>query len=190
MNEKMKETMPSARLTLILGGARSGKSTYAEEQARACGGRVLFVATATAGDAEMAARIRKHRAARPPDWETLEAPAETGHAILARKSPVDVLILDCMTLLVSNILLGLPENPAPEAALDKVAAELDALLEAHTRLGGEWFVVSNEVGLGLVPEYPLGRVYRDLLGWANQQLAKAADRVVLMVAGIPMPVKG
>jgi adenosylcobinamide kinase/adenosylcobinamide-phosphate guanylyltransferase len=178
----------TGRLTLILGGARSGKSTYAEDQAWARGGRVLFVATASAGDEEMAERIRKHRAGRPVSWETLEAPLRVGQAILAHE-PADVLIVDCMTLLVSNVLLQLPEHTATETAQDKTAAEVDALLDAHAQLGGEWFVVSNEVGLGLVPEYPLGRVYRDLLGWTNQRLARAADRVVLMVAGIPLPVK-
>ena len=178
----------TGRLTLILGGARSGKSTYAEEQARARGGQVLFVATASASDDEMAERIQKHRAGRPAGWETLEAPLGVGQAIQAH-GPADVLILDCVTLLVSNVLLQLPEHTPTETVLDQVATEVDALLDAHAQLGREWFVVSNEVGLGLVPEYPLGRVYRDALGWANQRLAKAADRVVLMVAGISMPVK-
>ena len=190
MNRNSADKATPARLTLILGGARSGKSAYAEEQARASRRKVLFVATATAGDAEMEQRIQKHRASRPVDWETLEAPLGTAQAILARNSAADVLILDCITLLVSNVLLQMPEDTAAEAVIEKVAAELDALLAAHARLGGEWFVVSNEVGLGLVPAYALGRVYRDVLGWANQRLAKAADRVVLMVAGIPMLIKG
>ena len=166
------------------------KSAYAEEQARLAGRQVLFVATATAGDEEMQARIQKHRAIRPAGWETLEAPFDTGRAIIARQSVADVLILDCMTLLVSNLLLRLPENSSADALVEAVSAELDALLDTYARLGGEWLVVSNEVGLGLVPAYPLGRVYRDALGWANQRLATAADRVVFMVAGIPMTVKG
>jgi adenosylcobinamide kinase/adenosylcobinamide-phosphate guanylyltransferase len=177
-------------LTLVLGGARSGKSDYAEEQARALGRQVLFVATAGAGDAEMAERIQKHRASRPAAWETLEAEMDTGHAIQSRQSPAEVIILDCMTLLVSNLLLALPENSPAEAVIEKVSAELDALLEAHAKIGGDWFIISNEVGLGLVPAYALGRVYRDALGRANQRLAKAADRVIFMVAGIPTVVKG
>jgi adenosylcobinamide kinase / adenosylcobinamide-phosphate guanylyltransferase len=184
----MNET--TGTLTLILGGARSGKSAYAEEQARSLGEQVLFVATATAGDEEMEARIQKHRASRPTEWETLEARLDTGRAILSRESPVDVVILDCVTLLVSNILLELPENSPAEVVIEKVSAELEALLKAYAKTGGEWLIISNEVGLGLVPVYALGRVYRDALGWANQRLAKAADRVIFMVAGIPTVIKG
>ncbi len=188
--DRSKESTSPAGLTLILGGARSGKSAYAEEQARATGAKVLFVATATAGDAEMAERIQKHRQARPPDWLTLEAPLDTGLAILAHRPVPQVVIVDCLTLLVSNVLLHLPEDTAAGLVIEKVAVELDALLEAHAQLGGTWWVVSNEVGLGLVPAYALGRVYRDALGWANQRLAKAADRVIFMVAGIPTLIKG
>jgi adenosylcobinamide kinase/adenosylcobinamide-phosphate guanylyltransferase len=177
-------------LTLVLGGARSGKSAYAEERARALGRQVLFVATASAGDAEMAERIQKHRDSRPAAWETLEAAMDTGRAIQSRQSPAEVVILDCMTLLVSNILLALPEDAPADAVIEKVSAELDALLETHAKIGGDWFIISNEVGLGLVPVYALGRVYRDALGWANQRLAKAADRVIFMVAGIPTVIKG
>ncbi len=190
MNKKTEDNPIPAKLTLILGGARSGKSVYAEELARALGRPVLFVATATASDAEMQERIRKHRAARPADWETLEAPLHTATAIGSRQSTAQVLILDCITLLVSNILLQLPENASAETVIASASAELDALLQAHAQMGGEWLVVSNEVGLGLVPAYPLGRVYRDVLGWANQRLAKAADQVIFMVAGIPTTIKG
>lgn len=179
-----------SKLTFILGGARSGKSAYAEEQARAFGRRVLFVATATAGDAEMEERIQKHRASRPAEWETLEAPLKMGHAIQSYTAPVEIVILDCMTLLVSNILLQLPENPPADMAIEKVSAELDALLQAYSKIGGHWLIISNEVGLGLVPVYPLGRIYRDALGWTNQRLAKVADQVILMVAGIPTFIKG
>lgn len=178
------------KLTFILGGARSGKSAYAEEQARALGKRVLFVATATPGDAEMEERIQKHRANRPAEWETLEVPLKVGQAIQSYTAPGEIVILDCMTLLVSNILLQLPENSSADTAIEKVSAELDALLDAYSKTGGHWIVISNEVGLGLVPVYPLGRIYRDVLGWANQRLAKAADQVILMVAGIPTFIKG
>jgi adenosylcobinamide kinase / adenosylcobinamide-phosphate guanylyltransferase len=100
-----------------------------------------------------------------------------------------VVIVDCITLLVSNILLTLPENTAAETVINKIHIEIDELIAAQARLGGQWLIVSNEVGLGLVPPYPLGRVYRDALGWANQALAREAHSVVLMVAGIPMVIK-
>jgi adenosylcobinamide kinase/adenosylcobinamide-phosphate guanylyltransferase len=100
-----------------------------------------------------------------------------------------VIIVDCITLLVNNILLSLPENTSEDIVMEKVRAEMDELIAAQARLGGQWLVVSNEVGLGLVPPYPLGRLYRDALGRANQALAQKAARVILMVAGIPMVIK-
>lgn len=187
-----------AQLTLILGGARSGKSHYAEKLAAEMGRRVLYIATAEAKDAEMAARIEAHRLSRPPHWQTLEQPQQVGLALTSPlgTSPLgtsvadypDVLLLDCLTLLVSNILLALESQPqvAIEAA---VQAEIESLVEAQTRLNIPLIIVSNEVGLGLVPPTPLGRVYRDVLGRANQRLAAAANRVYFMVAGLPMIVK-
>lgn len=179
------------RLTLILGGARSGKSTYAQNLAGELSQRVLFVATAMAFDAEMTARIAAHQASRPAGWRTLEAPRQVGGAIQANPGVEEVVLLDCLTLLANNVILDLPdpENPSAvdaEAALD---TEVASLLDAYAASPAEWIIVSNEVGLGLVPAYPLGRVYRDVLGRANQRLAQAADRVVFMVAGIPMTVK-
>ena len=181
-------------LTLLLGGARSGKSTYAESLAPKLGHRVLYVATAEALDDEMRARAAAHRAQRPPDWPTLEAPLNVGAAL--RISPhamdADVILLDCLTLLVSNIILaGGPDAPEPDvdAAWDAVEAELLALLEAYRRLGAHLIIVSNEVGLGVVPPYSLGRTYRDCLGRANQTLARMADRAILMVAGLPVDLK-
>jgi adenosylcobinamide kinase/adenosylcobinamide-phosphate guanylyltransferase len=100
-----------------------------------------------------------------------------------------VVIVDCITLLVSNILLSLPEDAPAETVMNKVRVEMEELIDAQSRIGGQWLVVSNEVGLGLVPPYPQGRIYRDVLGWANQILAQSANRIILMVAGIPMVVK-
>ena len=180
-------------LILILGGARSGKSRHAEALAARLGERVLYVATAEAGDEEMRARIAAHRARRPPEWETLEAPLGVGAALLAHPTAAhaDVILLDCLTLLVSNILLaGGEEEPDAEAVWPRVQAEVEGLLAAHRRLPGHLLIVSNEVGMGLVPPYPLGRTYRDCLGQANQVLARAAERVILMIAGIPMKVVG
>jgi adenosylcobinamide kinase / adenosylcobinamide-phosphate guanylyltransferase len=183
----MTPDIPTDGLTLILGGARSGKSSFAEKIARESGESVLYIATATAGDEEMADRIRRHRAARPAHWQTLEIPLDVGRHL--EPTPARVVIMDCITLLVSNILGSLPEGASDETILTRVRGEMDELLFAQARLGGQWLVVSNEVGLGLVPPYPLGRLYRDALGFANQHLAGAARRVVLMVAGIPLVVK-
>jgi adenosylcobinamide kinase/adenosylcobinamide-phosphate guanylyltransferase len=183
----MTHEIPTNGLTLILGGARSGKSSFAEKIARESGKPVLFIATATAGDDEMAERIRNHRASRSADWQTLELPLELGRNLDA---PIaEVVIVDCITLLVTNVLLSLPEDTPAETVMQKLQVEIDELIAAQARLGGQWLLVSNEVGLGLVPPYPLGRVYRDALGWANQALARAAERVIFMVAGIPMVVK-
>ena len=177
------------KLTLILGGARSGKTSYALEQARKAGGTVLYVATAEAGDDEMRERIEIHRTERPAEWRTLEVPLQVGGMLISNQVREQTVIIDCLTLLVSNILLSCGENAPFNDVRQKVQAEIDALLNAHSKIGGQWFIVSNEVGLGLVPPYALGRSYRDLLGWANQSLARSADCVIFMVAGIPTVIK-
>lgn len=185
----MTPDIPPTGLTLILGGARSGKSSYAEKIARETGRPALYIATATAFDDEMRERIANHRAARPADWQTLEVPLRVGEAILELAPAQTVILLDCLTLLVSNVLLSLPEDTPFERVMRQVQVEIEALLSAQRQIGGQWLVVSNEVGLGIVPAYPLGRIYRDALGWANQRLAGEAARVLFMVAGIPMVVK-
>jgi len=181
------------RLTLILGGARSGNSAYAEKLAAERGERVLYVATAEAGDEEMAARIAVHRAERPAYWRTLEAPRAVGRAVrslITDDLSLDVVLLDCLTLLANNVIAPLPEPVTAQAAEAALDAEVDELLAAYAESAVEWIVISNEVGLGLVPPYPLGRAYRDALGRANQRLAGVADEVLFMVAGLPMQVKG
>ena len=178
------------RLTLILGGARSGKSAYAQHLAAERGNDVLYVATAEAGDDEMAARIAAHRAERPAHWRTLEAPRQVGSAIRVVAGDAGVVLIDCLTLLASNVIAPLPEPVTVVAAESALNAEVDELLAAYSESEAEWIVVSNEVGLGLVPPFPLGRAYRDALGRANQRLAAAADEVLFMVAGLPMRVKG
>jgi adenosylcobinamide kinase/adenosylcobinamide-phosphate guanylyltransferase len=176
-------------LTLVLGGARSGKSDYAQRLVERDGGKVLFVATATASDEEMQARIAAHRRARPAHWETLEAPGRVGEMLRATPA-AEWVLLDCMTLLVNNILVGFPK-PIDEADFYRaVDEELEGLLDAINKSEAKWVIVSNEVGLGLVPAYPLGRFFRDALGRVNQRLAQAADTVLFMVSGIPMIVKG
>lgn len=176
-------------LTLVLGGARSGKSAHAQELAFERGGEdVLFVATAQALDDEMTARIEAHRRRRPVAWRTLEVPRHVGEAISRVQSAVVVLV-DCLTLLISNVLLALPESASAQEAEAAALAEVEGLIAAYRGGTASWIVISNEVGMGIVPAYPLGRVYRDALGRANQRLAAEADEVLFMVAGIPMKVK-
>jgi adenosylcobinamide kinase/adenosylcobinamide-phosphate guanylyltransferase len=188
-------------LTLILGGARSGKSSYAEALAPTFGPRVLYVATAEALDDEMRARAAAHQGRRPANWITLEVPRGVGAAL--RSCPdvacADVILLDCLTLLVTNVVLqgaadpGLGGIDASEPDVDTawrwVQAELEALLAAYHALRLPLLIVSNEVGLGVVPPYSLGRTFRDCLGRANQTLAAAADQVILMAAGLPIDLK-
>lgn len=180
----------SKRLTLILGGARSGKSAHALKLAAERGRAVVYVATAQAGDEEMAARISAHRAERPAGWRTIEAPTQVGRAIRAGAGRADVIVLDCLTLLANNLLTPMPEPITAEAAATALDAEVNGLLTTYGESQAEWIIVSNEVGLGLVPPYPLGRVYRDVLGRANRRLAAVADAVLFMVAGLPLTVKG
>jgi adenosylcobinamide kinase / adenosylcobinamide-phosphate guanylyltransferase len=176
------------KLTLVLGGARSGKSAYAQSIIENSQQPALFVATATAGDEEMVTRIAAHRANRPSHWITLEAPLHVGETIRTVEVTPWVL-LDCVTLLASNVLLSCPEPIEESVYKEKMKLEIEAILATYRMHPGEWYIVSNEVGLGLVPPYELGRYYRDGLGWANQALARAADQVILMMAGIPMKVK-
>ncbi len=176
-------------LTLILGGARSGKSTYAQKLALERGGDdVLVVATAQALDEEMQSRIEAHRRDRPAAWRTLEAPHDTGR-LIQQADPSAVVLVDCLTLLVSNAVMALPQSASAVEAEAAALAEVDELLAAYRRGTASWIAISNEVGLGLVPPYPMGRVYRDALGRANQSLAAEADEVLFLVAGIPMKVK-
>jgi adenosylcobinamide kinase/adenosylcobinamide-phosphate guanylyltransferase len=191
--------MRPKRLVLILGGARSGKSAYAERLAgqMAQGRMVAYVATATADDDEMRQRITRHRAERPADWITLEAPLDPAHALLddARAASAGVVLLDCVTLLVSNLLLDSAGHEMDEERFDAAVADtrvqraIADLLAAYRQLPASLILVSNEVGMGLVPPYPLGRVYRDLLGRANARLAREADAVLFMLAGLPVELK-
>ena len=178
-----------SRLTLILGGARSGKSSHAQHLAEDSGKPVTFLATAQALDEEMTVRIRKHRAERPSDWETLEVPCDIASQVSNIKS--EVVILDCITLLISNLLMQFVKEERVEEApfMDAVQKEIHELIGALRQQNQDWLVVSNEVGLGLVPPYQMGRVYRDAMGWANQRLAREADSVIFMVAGIPTQIK-
>lgn len=180
--------------TLVTGGARSGKSSFAERLALDGRGPVLYVATATVGDDEMRARVEEHRRRRPPDWRTLETPTDVASALSERARGVGTVLLEDVALLVSNLLFRVTGGAEPllstAAELDEaVAAELDALFTARDAAGWDFVVVTNEVGWGVVPATPLGRVFRDALGRANQALAARADAVYLLVAGLPLRVK-
>jgi len=177
------------RLILVLGGARSGKSAFAQRMAQERGGeRVVYVATAEAGDAEMRQRIERHRQNRPATWRTVEAPREVTAAILDAQEARAVLI-DCLTMWVSNRLVEADDVFSPELEAE-IMVEVEALATCAQQLEADLIIVSNEVGLGLVPPYPLGRAFRDIVGRVNQTLARQADEVYFMVAGIPMILKG
>lgn len=166
-------------VTVILGGARSGKSHFAESFVASLPRPWVYVATAEAHDDEMAARIAEHRARRDAGWQTIEAPSELPEAVRAAPKEAVVLV-DCLTLWLSNIMHG-PFD------IDRAMGQLEEAL--HTRENAT-VLVSNEVGLGLVPETPLGRAFRDAQGRLNQRIAAIANRVVLVVAGQPLIVKG
>ncbi len=174
------------KIWLITGGARSGKSGYALDRARALGGgEVTFVATGSPGDDEMAERIQRHRRERPESWETLEAPRRPNEALArARHSTV---IVDCLTLLVANALDG----AASEAqALERSREAVTRTLEAAREREGNLLVVTNEVGMGLVPTAPLGRWFRDAQGAANREVAAVATGVIFLVSGVPWLLAG
>jgi adenosylcobinamide kinase/adenosylcobinamide-phosphate guanylyltransferase len=198
------------RLILVTGGARSGKSTYGERLAaqlvEPLGGRVVYVATSQTNDPEMAARVAAHQAVRPGSWTTVECPLAVPAAV--REHAGGIFLLDCVTFWVTNLLFqgGAFGGSAPpdegynyekdllpeaeeRAAGERVRTAVGDLIAALDETGATLVAVSNEVGLGVVPEYPLARLYRDQLGWANQRLAAAADHVYFLVAGYPLDVR-
>jgi adenosylcobinamide kinase/adenosylcobinamide-phosphate guanylyltransferase len=181
----------NGKLIFLLGGARGGKSHYAEQWASEHGRHVLFVATAEAYDDEMRDRITRHRAERPAHWQTLEAPINTAEAVsqALAQAQYDTLVLDCITLLASNLLLSLPEDCSQDEANNVILQEIEALLVVQSQSSAAWLVISNEVGMGIVPPNRLGRFYRDALGRANQRIAQAANEVLLLVAGLPWSLK-
>jgi adenosylcobinamide kinase/adenosylcobinamide-phosphate guanylyltransferase len=172
------ETRGAKSLTLVLGGARSGKSRHAEALVTALPQPWFYIATGEPRDNEMAARIAEHRARRGAQWQTIEAPRDLAAALAAVPAGAAVLV-DCLTLWLSNVML---------AGAD-VAAETGRLEHALIGRTGSGVLVANEVGLGIVPENALARRFRDAAGRLNQRLATVADRVVLLVAGIPVKVK-
>lgn len=169
-------------LELILGGARSGKSRFAERQAVESGLAVTYIATSQALDGEMAERIAHHRERRPAHWSLVEEPLQLARLLREQASPERCLLVDCLTLWLTNLLLL--DDPA------RLVAERDALLECLGELPGRIILVSNESGLGVVPLGELSRRYVDGAGWLHQAVAERAQRVTFMVAGLPMTLKG
>lgn len=196
--QQQSSTQPQkARLVCILGGARSGKSTFAEQLAIKSECSVAFIATATASDDDMRLRIAHHRATRPQDWLTIEEPLDLVSALTQAAQVADVVLLDCITTWLGNWLwqhgdVDFDKEPALStrysiealSAIDSLLATL-MTLEARKTL----IVVSNEVGMGIHPEYALSRVYRDILGRVNQRIAQTSERVYLMVAGLAVDIK-
>jgi adenosylcobinamide kinase / adenosylcobinamide-phosphate guanylyltransferase len=178
----MQETRQSS-VTLVLGGVRSGKSRYAQQLA-AQSRRVVFVATAQITDDEMRAKIQLHKEDRPAEWLTVEEPLELPKALAQNDLECDTIVVDCLTIFAANLLETEDEN---NSAIER---RVQALCEALQAVQCSVVLVSNEVGSGVVPPYPLGRRYRDLLGEINQRVARIADDVVLMVAGLPLALKG
>jgi len=176
---------------LVLGGARSGKSSLAEKLARQMSDHVFYVATAAAHDEEMAERIRQHRARRPATWKTLEETHRLPELLMELPAN-SVVLIDCLTLWVSNLLLDqtMPRDGAGESEKELyIVAEAGRLLEAARKRGHRVVMVSNEVGNGLVPDKELGRKYRDIIGRVNQLVAGEAQKVYLVIAGIPLDLK-
>lgn len=166
---------------LVLGGARSGKSGYAQGQALASDLSVIYIATATAGDEEMQARIARHQAERPSHWELIEEPIALAAVLQARAMPGHCLLIDCLTLWLSNLLAA-----ADESLLRR---ELDQLFRVLPDLPGQQIFVSNETGLGIIPLGELSRRYVDEAGLLHQRLAQLCDHVTFMLAGLPQKIK-
>ena len=177
---------------LVLGGAHSGKSRFAKEIALRLSDQVLFVATGEALDEEMRQRIEEHRRDRPSGWRSIEVPTGIGRRIREEIGDAQVVIVDCLTLLVSNVIGQCDEDTeqiSTELVEDRLTIEIEELIGCINDSTATFILVSNEVGTGLVPESRLGRLYRDLLGKVNQILAEHADRVYFMLSGIPLSLK-
>ncbi|ACV63846.1 Adenosylcobinamide-phosphateguanylyltransferase [Desulfofarcimen acetoxidans DSM 771] len=179
------------KLILVTGGSRSGKSSVAEHLAKKIGGSVVYIASAAALDEEMLRRVAKHRSARPAHWQTIEETHDIPRVLRHAGQSAEVILLDCLTLWISNLLLddSLMGGKSDEEKEACIINRVDELVQAALSVPAHVLVVSSEVGQGIVPEYPISRLYRDIVGLANQKLAFHADEVYLTVAGIPVELK-
>lgn len=173
----------------ITGGARSGKSHFAENLAAALGLPVGYIATAETLDEEMAARAKAHQKRRPPDWKTYEEPRAVGELLEKIGNQEGVVLIDCLTLLVSNLLFSGDPREDKASCQQRVLKEIERLADVASNCRSHVIIVSNEVGLGLVPPYPDGRLFRDVAGWANQLMAARADKAYFLVSGFALDLK-
>jgi adenosylcobinamide kinase / adenosylcobinamide-phosphate guanylyltransferase len=171
------------KIIFITGGVRSGKSQFALELVRSMPGLKAYLATAQALDSEMAERIQKHRESRPSDWRTVEEPLEIANAIQEHGNRYSAILLDCLTLWLSNTLMAGWQS-------EKILAETERLLQFARASRSSLIMVSNEVGWGIVPEHPSARLFRDLSGSMHQKIAREADEVYFMICGLPQKIKG
>ena len=170
-------------ITLVLGGVRSGKSRYAQTLAMKAK-EVVFLATAQPSDDEMRAKIERHRQERPATWQTVEVPLDLDTAIAAHGVADSFLLIDCLTTFTANLLMSEEDNT------ERIFARVDRICSALQATSASVALVSNEVGSGIVPAFPAGRQFRDLLGEVNQKVARISDNVILMIAGHPFAIKG
>ncbi len=191
--ETVKTVLDVKNLTLITGGARSGKSAFAEALANSHSGKVLYIATMEeiVEDSEALERINRHRERRPQSWSTVEVPFDVDQAVARIPEDTDVCLIDCLSLYVSNMLLALDEKSTTAKELEDPIQEAASKLLSSMRNRPEirFIVVTNEVGWGIVPEHKLARSYRDLLGFTNQQFAHAAGEVWLSCVGLQVKLK-
>lgn len=173
---------PNNELVLVLGGTRSGKSSWALHYAEEHYVSYLFLATAQVLDEEMAARVKRHKESRGPKWKVLEEPIEIAEALRTGCAVSDVVVVDCLTIWLSNVLLQLGEA--------QIEHYQQGLLKSLSSRNQSVIIVSNEVGMGIVPEYAVGRKFRDHAGLLNQKVASLADKVIFLMAGLPLYLKG
>lgn len=178
----------AGKIVLITGGARSGKSSFAEQYAAAAGEKIAYIATAQIYDQEMERRVALHRRRRPANWQTFEAPYRAELA-MAAAAAAEVILFDCLTLYTSNLMLS-PEAPTEvEARQQYILDAVERLLQSAVTTQKTVIFVTNEVGMAIVPENALAREYRDIAGWVNQKAARYAGEVYLIVCGLPVTIK-
>lgn len=182
----------SKRLILVLGGVRSGKSSYAASLAQESKHPVTYIASGAASDSEMKRRIEEHKKARPKNWLIIEANGEVIEALKRADQDGDLIILDCLTMFVGELIdrYQIPDDNLVDKKIEEeICKQVDELLNVISKLKSSIIVVSNEVGMGVIPPYPSGRLFRDLTGHVNKKLAQQADEVIMLVAGIPTKLK-